>query len=44
MFAFGRMVGDMRQGWAVLAAMTLIFFVIAVLVITPAEQGGNPQF
>ncbi len=23
-FAFGRMVGDMRQGWAVLAAMTLI--------------------
>jgi K+-transporting ATPase ATPase A chain len=42
-FAFGRMVGDMRQGWAVLAAMTA-FFVVAVLVITPAEQGGNPQF
>ena len=42
-FAFGRMVGDMRQGWAVLAAMTA-FFVVAVLIITPAEQGGNPQF
>jgi potassium-transporting ATPase potassium-binding subunit len=42
-FAFGRLVGDMRQGWAVLAAMTA-FFVVAVLVITPAEQGGNPQF
>jgi len=34
-------VGDMRQGWAVLAAMT-IMFVIAVIVITPAEQAGNP--
>jgi potassium-transporting ATPase potassium-binding subunit len=40
-FAFGREVGDMRQGWAVLAAMTAIF-VVAVLVITPAEQTGNP--
>jgi K+-transporting ATPase ATPase A chain len=40
-FAFGREVGDLRQGWAVLAAMTLIF-VAAVLVITPAEQAGNP--
>jgi potassium-transporting ATPase potassium-binding subunit len=42
-FAFGRMVGDRRQAWAVLAAMTALF-VAAVLVITPAEQGGNPQF
>lgn len=40
-FAFGREVGDIRQGWAVLAAMTLIF-VVAVAVITPAEQAGNP--
>ncbi len=40
-FAFGRSVGDQRQGWAVLAAMT-VMFVIAVAVITPAEQGGNP--
>ncbi|WP_295981231.1 potassium-transporting ATPase subunit KdpA [uncultured Variovorax sp.] len=38
---FGRVVGDMRQGWAVLAAMT-VMFVVAVMVITPAEQGGNP--
>ena len=40
-FAFGRAVGDQRQGWAVLAAMTVIF-VIAVVAITPAEQAGNP--
>lgn len=41
-FAFGRMVGDMRQGWAVLAAMTLLF-VVSVLIVTPPEQAGNPQ-
>ena len=40
-FAFGREVGDLRQGWAVLAAM-VVMFVVAVLVITPAEQAGNP--
>ncbi len=40
-FAFGREVGDLRQGWAVLAAMTAIF-VVAVIAITPAEQVGNP--
>lgn len=40
-FAFGREVGDLRQGWAVLAAMTLIF-VVAVMAITTAEQAGNP--
>ena len=40
-FAFGRSVGDTRQGWAVLAAMT-VMFVIAVVAITPAEQIGNP--
>ncbi|WP_341890525.1 potassium-transporting ATPase subunit KdpA [Variovorax sp. YR752] len=40
-FAFGRVVGDLRQGWAVLAAMTVLF-VVAVLVATPAEQAGNP--
>jgi len=41
-FAFGRMVGDMRQGWAVLAAMTLLF-VVSVVIVTPPEQLGNPQ-
>jgi len=40
-FTFGHVVGDMRQGWAVLAAMT-VMFVVAVIVITPAEQAGNP--
>ena len=40
-FAFGRAVGDQRQGWAVIAAMT-VMFVIAVIAITPAEQMGNP--
>ena len=40
-FAFGRFVGDTRQGWAVLAAMT-VMFVIAVVAIMPAEHVGNP--
>ena len=40
-FAFGREVGDLRQGWAVLAAMT-VMLVLAVAAITPAEQAGNP--
>jgi K+-transporting ATPase ATPase A chain len=40
-FSFGIEVGDKRQGWAVLAAMTALF-VVAVLVITPSEQTGNP--
>ena len=40
-FAFGRLVGDQRQGWALLSAMT-VMLVLAVLAITPAEQAGNP--
>ena len=40
-FAFGRAVGDPRQGWAVLAAM-IVMLVMAVIAITPAEQAGNP--
>ncbi|CAN7650221.1 potassium-transporting ATPase subunit KdpA [Variovorax paradoxus] len=42
-FAFGRVAGDLRQGWAVLAAMT-VMFVAAVMVVIPAEQAGNPLF
>ena len=42
-FTFGRGVGDLRQGWALLAAMTVLF-VALVLVVIPAEQAGNPQF
>jgi potassium-transporting ATPase potassium-binding subunit len=40
-FMFGRMVGDPRQGFAVLAAMTAIF-VVSVIVVTAQEQQGNP--
>jgi K+-transporting ATPase ATPase A chain len=40
-YTFGMMVGDIRQGWAILAAMTLIF-VAMVFVTVPAEQNGNP--
>lgn len=40
-FAFGRMVGDIRQGWAVLGAMTIIF-VIMTLVVLGAEQQAHP--
>ncbi|CAL61786.1 Potassium-transporting ATPase A chain (Potassium-translocating ATPase A chain) (ATP phosphohydrolase [potassium-transporting] A chain) (Potassium-binding and translocating subunit A) [Herminiimonas arsenicoxydans] len=40
-FTFGRMVGDMRQGWAVLGAMTLIFVVMTSIVMT-SEQSAHP--
>nr|WP_207184406.1 potassium-transporting ATPase subunit KdpA [Rubrivivax gelatinosus] len=40
-FAFGRIVGDARQGWALLGAMTLLF-VVAVVAVTRAEYAGNP--
>jgi len=39
---FGRMVGDSRQGWALLAAM-MILFVPLTLVGYAAEQAGNPR-
>jgi potassium-transporting ATPase potassium-binding subunit len=40
-YTFGRMVGDTRQGWAVLAAMALLF--VALLCVTlHSEQQGNP--
>src|SRR5579863_10285477 len=42
-FAFGRMVGDSRQGWAVFSAMTVIFVVMATVAIW-AEAQGNPLF
>jgi K+-transporting ATPase ATPase A chain len=40
-FVFGKAVGDSRQGWAVLSAMTVIFIVMAVVAVS-AEQQGNP--
>ncbi len=42
-FVFGHIVGDLRQGWALLATMTVIF-VIAVVAVTHYEHLGNPQF
>jgi potassium-transporting ATPase potassium-binding subunit len=40
-YTFGRMVGDTRQGWAVLAAMAILF-VALLLVVEHSEQQGNP--
>lgn len=40
-FAFGRMVGDSRQGWALLAAM-LAILITGVAVAYWAEANGNP--
>lgn len=40
-FAFGMMVGDKRQGWAVFSAMAIVF-VAMVAVLIWAEQTGNP--
>ena len=42
-FAFGRVVGDQRQGFAILAAMT-VMFVVAVIAVVSAEKAGNPQW
>ncbi|NMP26306.1 potassium-transporting ATPase subunit KdpA [Rahnella sp. SAP-1] len=41
-FAFGRVVGDNRQGHALLWAMSLIF-VVAVVAVMAAELQGNPH-
>ena len=40
-FAFGRAVGDMRQGWAIIGAMTAIFIAMTVVVMI-AEQQAHP--
>lgn len=40
-YTFGVMVKDRRQGWSLLAAMTILFF-IGVLGAYWAEQRGNP--
>ncbi len=40
-YSFGKLVGDTRQGWALLAAM-LVIFVPLLLACTFAEQAGNP--
>jgi len=42
-YTFGVMVGDTRQGWAVLVAMTIILVAFLALA-TWSEQSGNPAF
>ncbi len=39
-YTFGAMVGDTRQGWAILAAMTVIFVGLLVVCVV-AEQNGH---
>jgi K+-transporting ATPase ATPase A chain len=40
-YTFGKVVGDTRQGWALFAAMSVLFLVGA-FVVYGAEQSGNP--
>ena len=40
-YAFGRMVRDTRQGWAIFAACSLMFFA-GLFVVYSQEQAGNP--
>jgi potassium-transporting ATPase potassium-binding subunit len=42
-YTFGMMVGDTRQGWAILAAMTILLLCFIPLGLW-AEQSGNPAF
>jgi K+-transporting ATPase ATPase A chain len=42
-YTFGKMVGDVRQGWVVLITMLILFVPLAVLAFH-AEQNGNPLF
>lgn len=42
-YTFGMMIGDTRQGWAVLAAMTILLICFVPLGLW-AEQNGNPAF
>ncbi len=40
-YMFGKLVGDRRQGWAILATMLLIFIPLTIGLVA-AEQAGNP--
>lgn len=42
-YTFGKMVGETRQGWGLLAAMTLIFVALLAIAVW-SEQSGNPAF
>ena len=41
-YTFGKMVKDTRQGWALFAAMSILFLA-GVFVVYPFEQAGNPN-
>jgi K+-transporting ATPase ATPase A chain len=40
-YTFGKMVGNTRQGWAIFAAMSILF-IVGLVVATWAETEGNP--
>lgn len=40
-YTYGRMVGNRRQGWAIFAAMA-VMFIAAVSIVYTAEQNGSP--
>ncbi len=42
-YTYGKMVGDTRQGWAILITMTIILVAFLALAVW-AEQSGNPAF
>lgn len=42
-YTFGVMVGDRRQGWALIAAMTIIFIPFMLLAVI-SEETPNPRF
>lgn len=42
-YMFGKLVGNVRQGWAIFAAMSVLFLAGA-FTSTAAEQAGNPHF
>jgi K+-transporting ATPase ATPase A chain len=40
-YTFGKMIGDTRQGWALLAVMSILFIIFTFFTLS-AEQSGNP--
>ena len=40
-YTFGAMVGDTRQGWVVLAAMTILFVALLALAVVSEQQGAT---
>ena len=42
-YTYGKMVGDTRQGWALLAVMTIVLIALLGVAVW-SEQSGNPMF